>query len=367
MREVRLKRQHILSEDFLSSTSDLPNFIYAMSNRGAYLIAKQAIPLEVKTSEISKPGTGEILIKNKSIAFNPVDWKVQDGGFLVDKFPAIIGGDAAGTIEAVGEDVKGFKTGDRVFSFTPSYSTQEPKHGAFQEYTIAYALASAHIPESVSLDSAATIGLGAATAAQGLFHKDFLNLPRPSGSTDLPKKTGIDVLVWGGASSVGQYAIQLASQAGNTVYTTASPKHHDKLIALGAAQVFDYNSSTVVEDIKKTAPKLSLVYDSISEGPTVQQSVEVLQNGGIIALTLPPQIDIPTNVQAKPVFATKLHTDDKELGSWLFNEYLETALQSGRFVPNDVAKRPDGIDGIQAVLTEYKTKGIRGAKFVINP
>lgn len=338
-----------------------------MSNRGAYLVGKQVIPLEIKTAEIPKPGEGEILIKNASIAFNPVDWKVQYGGRFIEKFPAVIGGDSAGTVEAVGPGVKNFKTGDRVFAFSSVYLTLQSKYGAFQEYTIAYAVAATHIPESMSFDSASTIGLGVATAAHGLFHRDFLNLSRPSGSLELPKQTGIDVLIWGGASSVGHYAIQLASQAGYTVYATASPRHHDKLITLGAAKVFDYNSTSVIEDIKKAAPKLSLVYDTIAESSTIKQSVDVLQNGGTISTTLPPQIEIPSNIQVKQVFATVLQTSDKDLGSWLFNEYLEVALQNGRFVPNAVELRPGGIDGIQAVLTEYKEKGISGAKFVVNP
>lgn len=62
-------------------------------------------------------------------------------------------------------------------------------------------------------------------------------------------ETGQTVVVWGGSTSVGSNAVQLAVAAGYEVVTTASPRNFDHVRALGASAVFDYNSSTVVQDI----------------------------------------------------------------------------------------------------------------------
>jgi NADPH:quinone reductase-like Zn-dependent oxidoreductase len=63
-----------------------------------------------------------------------------------------------------------------------------------------------------------------------------------------PKENGKTVLIWGGASSVGACAIQLAAASGATVLTTASPANHDFVKSLGADHVFDYRSPTVMDD-----------------------------------------------------------------------------------------------------------------------
>ena len=68
----------------------------------------------VDTAPIPKPGSGEILVKIKTAALNPVDWKVQKYDFPVEKYPAILGTDIAGDVEEVGEGVTEFQKGDRV-------------------------------------------------------------------------------------------------------------------------------------------------------------------------------------------------------------------------------------------------------------
>jgi len=65
--------------------------------------------------EIDAPGFGEVLVKIISSALNPLDWMVQESlSFFVKSYPAIIGEEAAGTVEAVGDGVTNFKIGDRM-------------------------------------------------------------------------------------------------------------------------------------------------------------------------------------------------------------------------------------------------------------
>ncbi len=64
---------------------------------------------------IPNPGPGEIRIKILSSSLNPVDWKIQKHGIFLDEFPAILGSDIAGEVEALGQGVKEFSIGDRVY------------------------------------------------------------------------------------------------------------------------------------------------------------------------------------------------------------------------------------------------------------
>ena len=68
----------------------------------------------VDTIPVPKPGPGDILVKVKAAALNPVDWKIQKYGMLVETFPAILGLDISGDVEELGEGVTDFKKGDRV-------------------------------------------------------------------------------------------------------------------------------------------------------------------------------------------------------------------------------------------------------------
>ena len=68
----------------------------------------------VETRSIPKPPPGELLIKIHATGLNPVDWMVRDYNIIIKDYPAILGAEAAGTVEEVGEGVHGFQKGDRV-------------------------------------------------------------------------------------------------------------------------------------------------------------------------------------------------------------------------------------------------------------
>lgn len=93
--------------------------------------------------------------------------------------------------------------------------------------------------------------------------------------------------MWGGASAVGGFAIQLAVLAGLKVFATASPKNFDYVKKLGASEAFDYNDPEVVSKIKTAGGgKIRFVYDAISENGSTEKSVEVLDGQGKVVLTL---------------------------------------------------------------------------------
>lgn len=86
-----------------------------MSVSRALFLKEKFGAFEVGTKPLPSPGPGEVLIKVIATGLNPVDWKIQSHGIFVVDFPTPLGSDAAGQVEAVGEDVTQFKKGDKVY------------------------------------------------------------------------------------------------------------------------------------------------------------------------------------------------------------------------------------------------------------
>ena len=219
-------------------------------NTAAWLEATQS-PLEVKPAPYTPPRENEIVVKNHAVAINPIDWLLQMIGYFIFpwiKTPFVLGSDLAGEVVEVGKAVTRFGVGDRVLGHAVGSDKKRNSsaEGAFQTYTVVLTHMAAPIPSALPYENAAVLPLGLSTAACGLFQKDHLALQYPSPN---PKTTGQTLLVWGGSTSVGSNAIQLAVAAGYEVITTASPRNFDYVKKLGASQVFDYNSKTVVRDV----------------------------------------------------------------------------------------------------------------------
>ena len=142
------------------------------------------------------------------------------------------------------------------------------------------------IPDGWSFEEAAQLGVPPFTALQTLHQT--LELPSlfETRSTADPHRT---VLIWGGASAVGQYAIQFAKLGGLHVLTTASSKNFDLVKGLGADEVFDYRDEGVVEKIRAaTGNALDIAIDTISEGKTPEQVTGAIgDKGGKVAIILP--------------------------------------------------------------------------------
>ena len=182
-----------------------------------------------------------------------------------------------------------------MLGYAPSLATGAVLQSAFQAYTVIPEIAVSPIPDSLSFDEAAVIPLGLATAAAGLYPKDFLHLPYPQPGS--PKPTSTALLVWGAGSSVGASAVQLAVASGVEVIATSSKKNFDMVKSLGAAYVIDYNSPSAVEEIIQAfeGKRFAGAYDAISVANTYKAVNAVVEKlgGGFIAGTL----DIPEGVR----------------------------------------------------------------------
>ncbi|MEP7185084.1 MAG: zinc-binding alcohol dehydrogenase family protein [Rhodanobacter sp.] len=199
--------------------------------------------LDVELSQPA-PGAHDLLVRIEAVSVNPVDTKVRSPKPQVESQPKVLGYDAAGTVETVGEAVTEFKAGDRVL-----YAGDITRPGSNAEFQLVDARLVGHVPPSMDLADAAALPLTAITAWELLFQR----MPFDSENGG----EGKSLLVIGGAGGVGSIAIQLARRAGFTVIATAS---RDETVAwcrtLGAQHVINHR--------QPLAPQLSaLGFDQI--------------------------------------------------------------------------------------------------------
>jgi NADPH:quinone reductase-like Zn-dependent oxidoreductase len=144
-----------------------------------------------------------IIVKVHAVALNPVDTKLT-GDFVTPG--AIFGFDCAGTVVAVGSDVKkGWKIGDRVCGTADGMDPKRPNGGAFAEYTALPGELALRIPDSMTFEDAATLPTAIHTNVMAL----FWSLKIPLSLIDEPTQKPFPVLVYGGSTSVGTMAIQI--------------------------------------------------------------------------------------------------------------------------------------------------------------
>lgn len=336
-----------------------------MSNQAAYLDGKGQT-LRVADAELPKPNADEVIIKNHAIAINPVDWKVQDSGMFIQKWPVVLGCDVSGEIYDVGSNVKNFKKGDRVAAHCTSLATQDPRNGAFQLYSATPAAITAKIPESTSYSEAVVIPLALDTAAAGLYgsrQDGFMGLEKP---TLTPTQSGKTLVVYGASSSVGALVIQLAVASGVYVIAVASERNHEFCRSLGASETFDYKSSSIVDDVHKAVkasePRNFIgVYDTISNADSYKITVPIMEKAGAgnLAVTLPGPKSVPEAVKVGNVFGISPVTHP------VWESYVPEALQQGklRCVPEPLVIGK-GLESVQKGCDKNK-EGVSAKKVVI--
>lgn len=224
-------------------------------NEAAWLTAPGK-PLRVAPAPVPDLADGEILVRVHALAINPFDRIVQTLGSLVTpwlKYPAVPGSDVAGEVVATGGG-NGFRECDRVLGLALGVERagNRAAEGAYQRHVVLRAHCASRLPPWISFEQAAVLPLALVTAASGLFLRDQLGLAPPwTAQGARPGSASGTVVVWGGATSVGSCAIQLAAASGYTVLTTASPHNHEWLRQLGAAHVEDYRAPDVLDRLSR--------------------------------------------------------------------------------------------------------------------
>ncbi|KAL0931137.1 zinc-binding dehydrogenase family superfamily [Colletotrichum truncatum] len=340
----------------------------ASQNYAAWQVAAKAPSLEVKEAAYTQPAASEILIRNYAVAVNLVEPALQTRGpdlFQWVTYPQIFGNDIAGEVVEVGPGVNAFKPGDRVVAHALNLTNNKPSEGGFQLFTIVSDFMAALIPETVSFEQASVLPLALSTASCALYQEDQLALDLPT--VPARPSTGKTVLVWGGASSVGCNAIQLAVASGYEVITVASPQNFDLLKKLGAANVFDYHAPDVVEQIlgvfanKESAGGLAIVPGSAGlVGEVLARSSKGVK---FVSNISAQPADLPDGVKSNVVFGGSLR--ENEVGRAVYADFLGKALAAGSFTcapePHVVGK---GLESLQTAF-EAVREGVSAKKVVV--
>lgn len=263
----------------------------------AVVIVKPRTPLEIIEVDTVAPSDGEILVHVEWIASTPLNLHNADGGLLITP-PYIMSGCYAGTVVQVGNPLppsqspssRNLEVGDKVFGFTWSQQTQRP----MQEYITIPAYLAARVPSNITLQEAVTVPSNFCTVVHTITKDLELDLPWPipkdweSSSSSSSANTARDkpILVWGAASSVGQYALQVLRLWGyRNVLAVARRKHHDSLKALGATVTFDYGDEDVVDQILSSSSSNSKEEDANKKTATIPYIIDCI---GSLEGTLTP-------------------------------------------------------------------------------
>jgi NADPH:quinone reductase-like Zn-dependent oxidoreductase len=332
-------------------------------------------PFVLEERPTPAPGPNDVLISVSSLAVNPIDYYSRDMGVCVGHKPAIVGSDIGGTVVAVGDDVStgglGLKPGARVAAFAPSFYTQgDPDTGAFQEKVLVPSSLITALPDQISMNEAAILGMAVRTAWMGWW---MIGLPLEMQPTVKPEdKKGI--LVWAGSSSVGNGAVQTARWMGYTVYATASPRHHEYVKSLGAKEVFDYKDSNVVQNITATAKRdgvtIQYAYDAAGGLPQITEILKALKPEGTTAkissaLIVKDNAPKVEGVEAHFVTPPKDEKETERLHVFAMKNWLKEALISAEYVPSPRIEVVDGgLDSVNAALDKLKS-GASGTKLVV--
>ncbi|WP_207431877.1 NADP-dependent oxidoreductase [Sabulibacter ruber] len=246
---------------------------------------------KIKVGEVDIPELkeGEVLVRVKAAAVNPVDNAVLAGwlsSFLPVHFPAIPGWDIAGVVEDRAFSARRFNVGDEVYAYARRPVVQQ---GTFAEYIVIPESYLAHKPRNLSFEEASGIPLVGLTAYQSMF--DAGNL-----------QPGQSVLILGASGGIGTLGIQLAKNAGATVIGVASQRNHAFMQELGADHTIDYNGTDVGQAVKEIFPEgVDLIFDAAS-GETLQQSLKALKPSGKLVSILNQGQDLDKSINFQYVF-----------------------------------------------------------------
>ncbi len=225
--------------------------------------------LRIVEVEVPEPGPGEVRIAVAAIGLNRAESMYRSGSYIIDPvFPARLGSEAAGVIDAVGPDVAGFAPGDRV-AVVPAFSYHD--YGLYGDLVLAPARATVKLPGDLSWTDAAAMWMAYVTAWGALI--DTANL-----------KAGDTVLIPAASSSVGLAAIQVANAVGAIpVALTRTATKAGLLREAGAAHVIVTDEAEIAAEVRRITGGAGarVVFDPVG-GPAFAQLAAVTAERGTL-------------------------------------------------------------------------------------
>ncbi|CAO2653380.1 Nn.00g027910.m01.CDS01 [Neocucurbitaria sp. VM-36] len=372
----------------------------------AIIVPSAGAPPEVRDDiAIPEPSEGEILVKTAYTAINPItpiprfsfipittreeaanhlssDALMATAGVLVTSWPFTPGCDVSGTVVKVGENAinalgQPFKEGDHVFGCT---TLGVPGYAAWAEYLLMNASVTLPKPANMTFAQASASGVGILTACLGVVSGLKVPLPDPAGLA-APTPRDEWALVFGGAGSVGQFAVQLLKGAGFKVVTTCSAKSFESLRSLGADATISYTQppSSIVAEIKTiTSSCLSHAFDAVSLNnsllSSLYSSLPTPPSGHPRLYTTTNDWDpVPRSTPKSPVESTPLELgpigrpEAGELNAKVraFIPVVYWMLESGRVRASEYTVEGEGIEGVLKAWDVQKSGVKGGTKIVV--
>ena len=285
------------------------------------------------------PGRGEILVRVRAAAANPMDWKIRRGEMKILsglRFPRGLGHDFAGVVEAIGPGVKERKVGDEVLGMTAI-----GRAGAFAELVVAEEKNTVLKPPSLSFEQAATLTIVGVTAWNALIAKAKL-------------KPGQSVFITGCLGGVGRSAVQLARMQGAKIAGSCSGSGRDEALALGVGEVVDYRAF----DAASYRNRFDVVFDAAGSLSLRQCSAMLKRRGLSLHIVPTPAKMIGCLLPSRHYLVFGFPTPQSLVGITEAAEQGVLAPAIGRMAPPSEA--------ILAVV-ELETTGLPKGKLVIVP
>lgn len=277
--------------------------------------------LRIEEVEVEEPGEGEVRIRIRAIGINRTEITLRSGRSAPKPpLPTKIGWEAAGEIEAIGAEVKGWAIGDRV-ALVPAYAAS--RYGLYGESSLAPARSLVKIPDGVSFEQAAATWAAYGTAWAGLVALGRL-------------AHGQTVLLSAASSSVGLAALQIANRVGaRPIALTRTSVKADELRRRGAAAIVATEEQDLLSEIKRLTDGkgAELVFDPVG-GPTFAKLVEATASGGLLILYGALSRD-PTVVPPFAIFARNLTIRGLAFPAYTADDTQLAALK--RFVTEGLA------------------------------
>ncbi|CAI6316298.1 unnamed protein product [Periconia digitata] len=317
------------------------------------------------------PPANQARLRLHAIGLNLLDKKQLDYGLFIPQYPFVLGGEGAGIVEAVGPDVKDFQPGDEVIAILSGKMRGFDWGGAYAERSNVLAdggFFAARKPRNVGMGEAASLPVGYLTAVAviaGSFGTPLAFLPELENAGVVPSS----VLVLGGSSVTGAAAIQLLRYAypSMPIYATSSRHNFDQVKAVGATEVFDYHSPSIVADIKAQTPGskgVDTIFDFVAAGASQTDICDVLDPAGLKqygAVVTGVDISVPDGVK----YAIKDAYDVSEMkGGGSVFPMLTQLVEEGKYkLPVEVKIEGHGLESIPQAVE--KLPKVSGAKLVI--
>lgn len=245
-------------------------------------------------------------------------------------------------MEEVGPKVtKAFKKGDRVCGMAHGCNVSQHEDGTFAEHIVVKGDVQMKIPENLSFEDAATLGVGLITVGQGLYQSLGLSLPNN------PSQKGEFILIYAGSTATGTLGIQFAKASGYHVITTCSPHNFDLVRSLGADAVFNHRDPECGKKIREyTNNRLAMAWDTISLPASAEVCASALTTSPDARYSCLLQVEFP-RPDIKPTVT---------LAYTAFNEEFRLVNRVIPIVPGDFEFAKEFIEICKELLAAGKVK-----------